>query len=167
MASIIGCVNAPPIEAADMSEKHTEFIAREACEGYIEASCFYASDPERSYFCVAFNNEDLMDDWLTAHPDVVRTDFKRKLRYPAVDRRTVVKEPVLVEVNKLNQRLSARAYPWLLRVARLYNPYENALRVPQHLLRCDKYLVECDQCIKEAGAYLKARRQSVDQYLNQ
>jgi len=149
-----------------MSEKHPEFIAREACEGYIEASCFYASDPERSYFCVAFNNEDLMDDWLTAHPDVVRTDFKRKLRYPAYDRRTVVREPVLVEDNKLNQRLSARARAWLSRIARLYKPYGANMPIPQHLLTCDRYLVECDQCIKEARAYLKARRQTVDEYLN-
>ncbi|HKH19781.1 MAG TPA: hypothetical protein VKB53_02560, partial [Gammaproteobacteria bacterium] len=52
-------------------------------------------------------------------PDVIRTDFKRKLRYPAVDRRTVVKEPALIEDNKLNQRLSARACAWLRRVVRL------------------------------------------------
>jgi hypothetical protein len=123
-------------------------------------------EAERSYFCVTFGNEDAMNEWLTAHPDVIRTDFKRKLRYPAVDRRTIVKEPVLVEDNKLNQRLSARAYAWLLRVARLYNPYENALPVPQHLLRCDRYLVECDRRIKEARAYLKARRQTVDEYIN-
>jgi hypothetical protein len=26
---------------------------------------------------------DHMNEWLAAHPDVIRTDFKRKLRYPA------------------------------------------------------------------------------------
>ena len=107
-----------------------------------------------------------MNEWLAAHPDVIRTDFKRKLRYPAVDRRTVVREPVLVEDNRLNQRLSGRAYAWLLRVARLYNPYEADMQVPQHLLSCDRYLVECDRCIQEARAYLKARRQTVDKFIN-
>jgi hypothetical protein len=149
-----------------MSERHTEFISLDACEHYIEASCFYQSDPARSYFCVAFKDEDQMNDWLTAHPDVIRTDFKRKLRYPIVDRRTVVREPLLIEDNKLNQRLGARAYAWLLRVARLYNPYEANMAIPQHLLSCDRYLVECDRCIKEARAYLKARRQTVGEYIN-
>jgi len=107
-----------------------------------------------------------MNEWLAAHPDVIRTDFKRKLRYPAVDRRTVVREPVLVEDNRLNQRLSGRAYAWLLRVARLYNPYEADMQVPQHLLSCDRYLVERDRCIQEARAYLKARRQAVDKFIN-
>jgi hypothetical protein len=94
--------------------------------------------------------------------------------YPAVDRRTVVREPVLIEDNKLNQRLSVRAYAWLRRVVRLnkfvkfvlYKPYEANMQIPQHLLSCDRYLVECDQCIKEARAHLKARRQSVDEYIN-
>jgi hypothetical protein len=149
-----------------MSEKHTEFIAREACEHYIEAECFYSSDLERSYFCVAFNDEDRMNDWLTAHPDVVRTDFKRKLRYPIFDRRTTVQARILTEENKLNQRLSARARAWLRRVARLYKPYGANMPIPQHLLTCDRYLVECDQCIKEARAHLKARGQTVDEYLN-
>lgn len=107
-----------------------------------------------------------MNNWLTAHPDVIRADFKRKMRYPAVDRRTKVRAPVLVEGNRLNQRLSARAYAWLLRVARLYNPYEAHMQVPQHLLSCDRYLVECDTCIKQARAYLKARRQAVDDFIN-
>jgi hypothetical protein len=107
-----------------------------------------------------------MNEWLAAHPDVIRTDFKRKLRYPAVDRRTVVREPVLIEDNKLTQRLSARAYAWLRRVARLYKPYEADMPIPQHLLTCDRFLVECDRCIQEARAYLKARRQTVDEYIN-
>jgi hypothetical protein len=78
----------------------------------------------------------------------------------------VVCELVLIEDNRLSQRLSARAYAWLLRVARLYKPYEADMQVPQHLLSCDRYLVECDQCIKEVRAYLKARRQSVEEYIN-
>ena len=71
---------------------------------------------------MTFGNEDAMNEWVTAHSDVIRTDFKRKLRYPAVDRRAIVKEPVLVEDNK--------------------------------------------RCIQEARAYLKARRQTVDEYIS-
>jgi predicted component of type VI protein secretion system len=65
-----------------------------------------------------------------------------------------------------NKRDGAHAYAWLLRVARLYKPYEADMQIPQHLLSCDRYLVECDQCIKEVRAYLKARRQSVEEYIN-
>jgi hypothetical protein len=105
-----------------------------------------------------------MNEWLAAHPDVIRTDFKPKLHYPAVDRRTVVCELVLIEDNRLSQRLSARTYAWLRRVARLYKPAD--MPIPQHLLTCDCYLVECDRCIQEARAYLKARRQTVDEFIN-
>ncbi|HKF95159.1 MAG TPA: hypothetical protein VKB53_10035 [Gammaproteobacteria bacterium] len=56
----------------------TAFIAQPPCEECIEAECYYASDPSRSPFFVAFDTKAEMDSGLKVNPDVVRVGFGKK-----------------------------------------------------------------------------------------
>jgi hypothetical protein len=56
----------------------TAFIAQPRCEECLEAECYYASDPSRSPFFVAFDTKAEMDSWLKVNPDVVRVGFGKK-----------------------------------------------------------------------------------------